>query len=60
MELKIPAGNLQFILTDPLDQLIGHEVGYGLSLDHRNPSTVMMFPLRRITVLMTLIRFNYL
>ena len=39
-----PAGNLRFILTDPLDQLVGHEVGHALSLDHRTLSTALMNP----------------
>jgi hypothetical protein len=38
-----PAGNLAFPVADPLDQLTGHEVGHSLSLDHRNPSTALMF-----------------
>ena len=39
-----PAGNLQFVLTDPLDQLVGHEVGHALSLDHRTSGTALMNP----------------
>lgn len=39
-----PGTNTQFILTDPFDQLVGHEVGHGLSLDHRTNSTALMNP----------------
>jgi hypothetical protein len=39
-----PGGNLRFVITDSLDVLTGHEVGHALSLDHRNPSTALMFP----------------
>ncbi len=39
-----PPGNLQFITTDPLDQLVGHEFGHALSLNHRNNLTALMNP----------------
>lgn len=39
-----PAGNLRFVLTDPLDQLVGHETGHSLSLDHRSDTTALMNP----------------
>ena len=39
-----PAGNLQFTLTDPLDQLVGHELGHSLSLPHRADVTALMNP----------------
>jgi len=39
-----PAGNLQFTLTDPLDQLTGHELGHALSLPHRAVVTALMNP----------------
>jgi hypothetical protein len=39
-----PAGSLRFTLTDPLDQLTGHEVGHALSLDHRNNTMALMNP----------------
>jgi hypothetical protein len=39
-----PAGNLQFVLTDPLDQLVGHELGHALSLQHRTNAMALMNP----------------
>lgn len=39
-----PGGNLQFVTTDPLDQLTGHEVGHALSLNHRNNTFALMNP----------------
>ncbi len=33
-----------FTLTDPLDQLVAHEVGHALSLPHRNNTSALMFP----------------
>ncbi len=39
-----PGGNLQFVTSDPFDQLTGHEVGHSLSLDHRNDNTALMNP----------------
>lgn len=37
-------GNLQFTVTDPLDQLAGHEFGHALSLPHRTNATALMNP----------------
>lgn len=39
-----PSTGASFILTDPFDQLTGHEVGHALSLNHRNNSTALMNP----------------
>lgn len=39
-----PGGNLAFVLTDPFDQLVGHEVGHALSLNHRTNNTALMNP----------------
>jgi hypothetical protein len=39
-----PAGNLQFTLTDPFDQLVGHELGHALSLQHRTNNQALMNP----------------
>ena len=33
-----------YTLTDPVDGLVGHEVGHALSLDHRNSVTALMNP----------------
>lgn len=33
-----------FTMTDPLDQLVAHEVGHALSLPHRNNTSALMFP----------------
>ncbi len=35
---------LQFTLTDPMDQLVGHELGHALSLPHRASLTALMNP----------------
>lgn len=40
----LPGTNLQFILTDPVDQLVGHELGHALSLPHRTNNTALMNP----------------
>lgn len=39
-----PTGSLQFVLTDSLDQLTGHELGHALSLDHRANNAALMNP----------------
>lgn len=38
-----PAGNVQYTITDPLDQLVGHELGHALGLDHAPATTDLMF-----------------
>jgi len=38
-----PGSSNQFTNTDSLDILTAHEVGHALSLNHRTPSTAMMF-----------------
>ncbi|HYG65108.1 MAG TPA: hypothetical protein VEL74_21175, partial [Thermoanaerobaculia bacterium] len=40
----LPNSTLQFILTDPMDQLVGHELGHALSLPHRTNNTALMNP----------------
>jgi hypothetical protein len=39
-----PGTSLQFVLTDPFDQLAGHELGHSLSLPHRTSNTALMNP----------------
>ena len=39
-----PGTTTQFTLTDPLDQLAGHELGHSLALPHRSLSTALMNP----------------
>jgi hypothetical protein len=39
-----PMGNFSFLFTDPLDQLVGHEIGHALSLNHRTDMTALMNP----------------
>ncbi|MEL7492221.1 MAG: hypothetical protein AAGJ73_16045 [Pseudomonadota bacterium] len=39
-----PGGTLAWVVTDPLDQLVGHEVGHALGLPHRDTdSNNLMF-----------------
>lgn len=40
-----PVGNLAFVLTDSLDQLVAHEVGHALSLPHRLNTAALMNPM---------------
>lgn len=42
-----PASPNRIFTADPLDQLVGHEVGHALSLDHRNNNAAMMNPGQR-------------
>lgn len=39
-----PGTTSQFVSTDSLDVLVGHELGHALSLDHRSNTTAMMNP----------------
>ncbi|HEX8067594.1 MAG TPA: hypothetical protein VF520_13830 [Thermoleophilaceae bacterium] len=39
-----PAGNTQFTRTDPFDQLVGHETGHALGLEHRTNNLALMNP----------------
>ncbi len=39
-----PGTNTSFVLTDPFDQLVGHELGHALGLDHVTGNTLLMNP----------------
>jgi hypothetical protein len=41
---RLPGTNSQFVLTDPFDQLVGHENGHALGLPHRTSNTALMNP----------------
>jgi hypothetical protein len=44
-----PTGDFQYSSTDPFDQLVGHELGHALGLDHRTGADPLMRPAQNDT-----------